>query len=191
MNAYEAYLINFLDPMVYDIRKRLSKRYPVRDSEGRWYKYQGLCDMSVEILESELRIWNSAYGTNFRLQVIHGEQKHSPRTLSKNWGLQHTWCQVSNGKAKVYVDPTSSQFQDLYKDIPDYYISNEKPKWFYPDRDNISMKGIFAVLNKWRLTYKTRKDGRTIIVREGVVNFIQYEIWGKISDALYKFNVRR
>lgn len=169
MTNHEGNLFNFLYPMVYDIRKRLAKAFPVNSPNTDWYKYTGLCNMSISILEKELQIYNDAYGTNFQLQVIHGEQAHHPRIESRYWKYQHTWCKVSNDTATLYVDPTSSQFQILYDDIPDYYISPEKPKWYLPDRFN------------WRFNKSN-----------GVIfEFFQFHIWAKVSDIIHKMVRRR
>lgn len=70
------------------------------------------------------------------IDFIHGEQRHSPKIDEECWGIEHTWISVRYKNITVYCDPTSSQFKWLWKDIPDYYVSTTKPRWFYPDSEN-------------------------------------------------------
>jgi len=70
------------------------------------------------------------------IDFIHGEQKHSKKIKEEDWYIEHTWLAIHWKHTTIYCDPTSGQFQNLYPDIPDYYISTRKPKWFYPDSEN-------------------------------------------------------
>lgn len=167
-----SHLMLTLDPMIYTIRKQLQNIYCTNIAGTTYYNYKGLCDEAIGRLSKEIRIYNEVYNTNYTIQVIHGEQKHSSIIPSKYWGYQHTWCSVSTGDYKVYVDPTSCQFKDLYDDIPDYYMAIEKPKWYYADRDNIRYKFGYSFLGD-------------------IIEVLQYKVWAKVSDLMHKFVRRR
>ena len=88
----------------------------------------------------------------------------------------------------IYVDPTSSQFSYIHDDIPDYYISTDKPKWYYPDDENPAWKGITKKINSLiRITRKINGNK----VHYGIIEFIQYEIWGIISDLIRSDELRK
>lgn len=70
------------------------------------------------------------------IDFVHGEQAHSTKIKEEYWGIEHTWIAVHYKDITVYADPTASQFKWLWHDIPDYYVSTRKPKWFYPDSEN-------------------------------------------------------
>ena len=72
------------------------------------------------------------------IKLVHGEQAHTPEIDESEWYMEHTWVEISlyDDPTIIYVDCTSGQFKYLYNDIPDYYISTEKPRWYLADRDN-------------------------------------------------------
>lgn len=129
--------------------------------------YTGLCNMACDMLRTELRdlCKKAEIETPLDYTIIHGELKHTPAVKSTDWYLQHTWGVVEFNGYEVYVDPTSSQFQDIFPDIPDYYISTQKPKWYYPDKRN------------WAFKFKN-------IIWYRIATFLQYEVWGRISDSI-------
>jgi len=87
----------------------------------------------------------------------------------------------------MYVDPTSGQFTRMYGYIPDFYISTREPKWCYPDEKNpVWSNSITSTLNKKIKipSSMTEENGKVIKFKEGIVEYFQYVLWGKISDSL-------
>ena len=87
---------------------------------------------NVEVLE-RVNLYDVA---GIQIEFIHGEQKHTTKLKPEYWGIEHTWLKVTMGKIVIYADPTCGQFKWLYKDIPDWYVSARRPKWFFPDIEN-------------------------------------------------------
>lgn len=173
---------------VVDTRKELRAKYKDIDTkDSEHYNFTGLCDEAVDIFAKYVKEYGYEFGVNIYVYIIHGEQRHNPAIPSKYWILQHTWCYMQIKSIRVYVDPTSSQFKWLYNDIPNYYVSTSPPKWYYPDRKNCAFSGLTSKLNKkFRIDYETEILGDKIRVNEGLIEFCQYEIYGRISDALRK-----
>jgi hypothetical protein len=165
-----------------EIRDEIAKEKDVNDSESGYYKYAGCCDQSVAMLEEKLSIWRG-----FHLRYLHGEQRHRIQTDPKYWPRQHTWARIEFNGRTIYVDPTSSQFQHIYDDIPDVYISDEPPKWYYPDNENpvYKQKSFTRWLNQ-RIVIKHRAKGWKKPVSDGLIQFIQFEIWGNIVKLIRK-----
>lgn len=82
-----------------------------------------------------------------------------------------------------YVDCTSQQFQDLYKDIPDYYISRKSPKWYYPDSRNPSWRGVLSRVNR---KFEVPIKQGDCVIKVGVVSFVQLDVMGVISDFIWR-----
>lgn len=146
--------------------------------------YAGLCYQATHMFLNRLEEICTENRIALEYRSIHGELKHNPRTESKHWHCQHQWCEVKLLGQRLYVDCTSSQFQDLYSDIPEYYISDKKPKWFYDDRRNpaYSKFGKRLVIRR-RIE---RADWGDTTVEDTLFEFIQYDIWGPISDFMRK-----
>ena len=178
-------LASLLYKMVLSIRRDLAVSYNV--VRGPYKNYEGLCYTSIEMLERKIKRFNNENNTNIELIKIHGEQAHSKNLISNYWHVQHTWAVVKLNNTKIYVDPTSSQFKDFYPYIPDFYISDKKPKWYYADRDNPRWNNICV---RWlndhigiKKTLRAR-NGSKYTVREGIIEYIQYDIYGKLCDML-------
>ncbi len=176
--------------MIREIRSDLAKEYDVFPG-GKNENYMGLCDIAVTRLIKQLEKYKEKRNISLVFKAEHGELSHSPICDSSHWPTQHTWCLVKRFDALIYVDPTSSQFKDIFPDIPEYYLSLEPPKWYLSDRFNRAYSGWTATLNKWKLTYKIRKDGKRMVVREGIVEFFQYSIWGGISDFIRRHFMKK
>jgi hypothetical protein len=178
-------LINIMKPIVLSVRKELAMDYNINSN---YYKdYTGLCDKAFTLFEEKIKEYNKANRTSIEVLHFHGEQRHSPRIDPKCWPYQHTWMGVMYDGIVLYIDPTSSQFKDLYNDIPDYYISPVKPRWFYSDRENPLWNGFTRVLNnKIRIKRKGEEDDIT----DGIIEFCQYEIWGGICK-IYRRLIKR
>lgn len=177
----------YIEPAVVSIREELAEKYDV--NSGTFHNYKGLCDKSIIMLIDKMNGIDVADISKLYVDPIHGEQSHHPRLESKKWHLQHTWAIVKIFGIEIYVDPTSQQFKDLYNDIPDYYISGTKPKWYYPDDDNPAWRGILNKVNdiiEIKHKMKNKSDNKHYVVHDGIIEFIQYEIYGKISDLLRK-----
>lgn len=177
INQFSMHIYQFakrvISPAIIKVRKDLSREYNVKS--GDHIRYAGLCYIACDKLINQLEESKKDLIFDFRYKRIHGEQKHSPRIKSKFWPIQHTWLEIyyedSMGKCTIYVDPTSGQFKDLYPEIPDYFILFEEPKWYYPDKNN----------PMWNIHFKNNSKSKRWMK---ICDFIQYEIWGRISDSI-------
>lgn len=183
-------LLTDVIPMIVEsVRDKLSKQYDV--TSGGCEKFSGLCDAASAEVIVRLKDYliNSGFTTpeDFVVMSIHGEQRHSTIIESKFWILQHTWVYLNISNTPIYIDPTSSQFDNIYDDIPSYYISTVKPKWFYPDQENPAWRGICGKINNIRfIPRKIIVNDEIYKAHDGIIEFVQYEIWGRISDAIRK-----
>lgn len=173
----ERFIKNDLNEIVKSVRNELKEF----NKDNKEFNFNGFCDVaSDELIIKIKRYMNDKFGIQVNIYKIHGEQKHTPRIPSSKWTLQHTWIAIVISSNVIYIDATCQQFQDMYDDIPDYYISEKSPKWFYPDSKN------------WVYGIKiTRWINRKIKIKhsfmgEGIIEFIQYSIWGNISDFIRK-----
>jgi hypothetical protein len=115
-------------------------------------------------------------GYNIKCDYVHGELKHTPKINSIYWSCEHTWVVMHAEKYTFYIDCTSSQFQWMFKNIPDYYISTRKPKWYLPDSENIAFSKL--KICKWLMNHKIKSMPVPI--------FFTYKIWAPISDLLHE-----
>lgn len=178
------------------VRAELSEKY---DIESKYKDFAGLCDEACNMLMARFKDMNNEYGNPVNLYIIHGEIKHSPIAKSKYWHIQHTWILACSNYPKIidgfkrslpcnmWIDPTSGQFKYIFDDIPDYLILRDAPSWFYPDRKNPAWNGFSGKINqKLVIHHKIKRNNETVRVSDGIIEFIQYEIWGKISDCIRK-----
>ena len=150
--------------------------------------YAGLCYEATQLFIENIQKSCEKKGLSFKFKSIHGEQRHTPKIPSNQWTAQHQWCWVEISGRRYYVDCTCEQFKHMYPDIPDYYISVKKPKWFIDDRSNIAFNGVTKWINL-KIVLKRRVeilDFGPMEVHDGIIEFIQYEIWGRISDGIRK-----
>lgn len=164
-----------IEKLVLQVREDLSKEYDVVNPESEYYQYRGLSDEALRRLFNYIDF--SKYKKHLVGHYVHGEQKHSPAIKSENWDHEHTWGEIYIPviDSSVYVDQTSSQFQWLYTDIPDYYISMNPPKWYYPDKKN----------PRWNLRILSSPKADKLYVK-----FI-YGTWGRLSDFIYKMKNKK
>lgn len=182
LNIIDILIKNDLIPIIENTREYIGSLY---DTSSEGYKYfKGLCDISCEeVIDTIKEKMFTKYSINdLNIHTIHGEQRHLPRILSKFWGYEHTWIVFKLSSYKIYIDPTSGQFKELYDDIPDYYISTIPPKWYIPDRKN----PIFG--NK---LFRSINDIITIKRNIGIIEYIYYDIWGIISDKIYNKKINK
>jgi hypothetical protein len=176
---------NIIIPAVIDIRDReLFEKYNVNEN-GYYRQYEGLCNEATTSFINRMNKLNNDIGTNIECKAVHGELKHNPLILSKYWSIQHTWIKMKVDKYTFYIDCTSSQFKWLFKNIPEYYISCKKPKWYISDsklpefrRDEFSQ-----MISKYTI-YTYDKNGYCGSIPLPV--FIRYKIWAKISDFIHR-----
>lgn len=172
---------------VLEVRKYIKAVYI--DKEEPWNKtYCGWCNEASELFMEKIETKFKKRGSKVETKRIHGEQAHNPISLSRWWPAQHTWCSVTVDNETWYVDCTSQQFQEWYEDIPDYYISKKKPKWYYSDSENLRFHGFTGWLEK-----KIRlNDGEELfedyIVKFdiGIISYIQRYVWAPTSDIVRK-----
>lgn len=188
-DAYKKYLEGLYEviiPVIGTVQHALSEKYNINDGENKSYK--GLCNEAVSLFKICINEVKDIFPESFDIVPLHGEQKHHPRIKSSLWSIQHTWCLMHFNETgiNIYIDCTCKQFEEYYKDIPEYYISDKPPKWFYWDGDNLSwsMIGFKKILNKLNeITKKSNKEG---IIKEGIIEFFQYNVWGRLSDIIHK-----
>lgn len=181
-----------IEKLILQVRSELSILYDV--DEGQEYEYfAGLCEISCERFEELISDLNDRLGTNLKVKRHHGEQRHTPLIESKYWPIEHTWASVTCGNVVLYIDITSSQFKYIYDDIPDYYISTSKPKWYYPDYDNWRFKGkvIKRLMNYRCIKHTIQINGEPLVINDSVAEVLQFDIWGRISDAIHRIFYNR
>ena len=185
------HMIDEVYDIVEDVRNKLSKEYDVGDGSS-FSRYNGLCDRAsiefINIYNSTYKSLISRYGCKpGDARAVHGELKHSLKCDSMYWPIQHTWVEIkiqNSDKTLLYVDATCGQFNDIFEDIPEYYVSIFKPKWYLKDGENIRFRKIpfyidrHIILHPWG-----RGDGDGSI---GIIEYIQFIIHGRISDFLRK-----
>lgn len=180
-NAYEMIKYN-----MWQVRRELEKHTVGSNPDNP--NYAGLCYQATSMFLEKMKESCEKRGIPLKFKSIHGEQRHNPNLHSTKWHFQHQWCWVDLLGKRYYVDCTCGQFKDLYDDIPDYYISIKKPKWFLDDRKNIAFNGFTKWLNQ-KIVIRRRivlTDMGKTEVHDGIIEFIQYEIWGPISDFIRK-----
>lgn len=170
--------------MVKTIRKEL-----LNDNDRPKYDdYVGLCDAVWEKLEKKINEHNNSYIMKemFKGQLIpfqlHGEMRHTSKINPDNWGYQHTWYAViwkqnnyneysipPSYKEIIYIDPTSQQFQWLFTDIPNYYISTIPPKWYYWD----SLNPTFIGIRRWFIN-RNKSNIKILLKEENVKSQNRY-----------------
>lgn len=184
--------------VVEDVRHELSLKYDVENKASNFYKYTALCDIACNMFKEHfMELHKAADPFTWFLKPVsikfdHGEQKHNPQLLSKYWILQHTWIEVEfvgkeKTKLKFYIDPTSSQFTDYYEEnlVPKYWVSITKPPYVVSDKRNLAFHPKLTKLLNENILVPTIYDGERR--RCGIIEFFQYEIWGRISDIIHKF----
>lgn len=173
--------------IVLEVRKDLAKRYDV-EKGSKYERYAGLCfEASTMLCKALERYATEKHMVFVDTEIVHGEQRHNPRIKSMFWPIQHTWARVVLNRQCLYIDATAGQFQYLYKDMPDYYISGKPPKWFYPDKKNPAWHWLTRRINKrFLIKHKLPGSSEGSTVSDGIIEFCQYEIWGKISDCFRK-----
>lgn len=175
MNSFTKPHITFRDmrfsviPIIDNIRKLLAERYDVTDKYSPNFNYRGLCNEACDMFTEKINIFNKRNKTDFKVIIFHGEQRHIANIDPDSWMEEHTWAGITNGHETIYIDITSQQFQWLYKDIPDYYVSTKPPKWFLPDNKNLYIY--------WY--------GRSKII-SNIIGIIQYIIWASICRTIRK-----
>lgn len=153
----------------------------VLKEDNKSFNFNGLCDVVSDKLIEKIKYYmDNKFGIQVKVYKLHGEQKHTPKIPSSKWTLQHTWVAMMIGNNVIYIDATCQQFQDMYNDIPDYYISDKPPKWFYPDSKNWVYGIKFTRLINRKIKIKHS------LMHEGIIEFIQYSVWGTISDLIRK-----
>lgn len=179
--------IKIIRPIVEKVRELLAAKYDVSE-KGKYPNYQGLCHEASMLVCSEINgLGTNPDGIRFMASTIHGEQKHTPKIMSTDWPIQHTWCEVYDRRLRgyIYVDATCGQFKDIYDDIPDYYIAVYPPKWFYPDRKNPAWRGFTKKLNRSiQIPFKPFPNN-DYVGHEGIIEALQYRVWGNISDLIF------
>ena len=206
LNLSEASMVRRIEhdiilPLVKEVRQNLEITHDMQEHPN----FTGLDNKASAMLVERLTSSEELKKTQiFDLEIVmvHGEINHKPFIPSRYWAMRHTWVEVGmNFEAKnleyrrvrdvyIYIDCTSQQFKHMFEDIPDFYISALTPHWFYPDRDNwVYKEDSFKWLNENIKIPIKKKDNRYCDDVIGLLEYCQYEIWGRISDWLGKNNI--
>lgn len=182
-------MLNEIFPfLIQAVRDELRKHYDVDNFFSDHFKFNGLCYSASQFMESALETWIEFYNEEcnqnetIEVNIIHGEQRHTTNLESKYWTIEHTWVSVKVFGTLYYLDPTSSQFEKMYDDIPPYYIGLEPPKWFIADKDNWRYKKPWKLLDKIRIKHKDQYGVHNI----HFTDYLVFVLWGRISDGIRK-----
>lgn len=157
------FIDNILIPRIIKIRKYYSDKYNIE--EGCFKNYRGLSyDMSIDLIKSLQNYFEKndelKYQLSYEADILQGHQKRCPRIESHDWMLKHTWVYVKIMNKPIYIDLSSQEFKNIYLDIPDYYISFKKPKWYSESSDN------------------------------KMINYLMNVLWNPISDSIHRIIYR-
>ena len=142
----------------------------------------GRYDYVIKLLAKELEFHMKEYkGITVHVYNEHGELRHTPAINSKYWVIQVKWLCMEYYGYRIYIDPVSSQFRHLLPDIPDWYVSLKKPKWYLSNGRNIGYSKIGIRINK-KLRVFTTIHGQKC--RVGLIEWLQYKVWATVSDVL-------
>lgn len=181
INKIEWFLALKLEKIVLDVRKELKRRYPHNGN------LTGLCDTATLMIIERVRNRDFLEELDIEICGIHGELSHTPMIPSRSWVREHTMCTLHVGNLVYYIDATCEQFRDISEDIPKFYISKDMPKWFYPDECNIRWNKLFNFINEHVYVKKTVEyNSDKLVVKCGIVEILQYDVWGHISDLIRK-----
>jgi hypothetical protein len=179
-----------IEDIVIDIRKKLAQMYDITSKE--YMDYSGLCNMAYDMIYDKMPYLKRNIDVDIELLRFHGEMRHNPKIKTQDWIDQHTWAGLRYNNVTLYIDPVSQQFKNYFPDIPDYYISYKPPKWYYWDRKNPAWNGVTKRLNeKVRIIHSSKFfDGMGVDrkVESGIIEYCQYEIWGRISQMIRKLS---
>lgn len=169
-------------PLVGRVRREVSWNFGAKDGENK--DYRGLCDVTViqmfAMFKENIAPLLDRQSIYYNLKMMHGEQKHRISLPTMYWAFQHTWARITIADTVYYVDPTASQFMDIYDDIPRYYISTHPPKWYYPDTKNPRFNKPWSFFEK-RVKIPTKDyDGSGI--RVPCIEYLQYFVWGGFAE---------
>ena len=193
-------LNDLLPDIVDEVRDELSEEYNVVNFWSDNFRYRGLCNKASEKIITKIKdelfniidnidINNIIDVDNFdindiidtSIEAIHGEQRHTFSLPSKWWACEHTWVHLRLLELDYYIDATCHQFQNIYDDIPEYYIGRTPPKWFLPDKENWLWKRPWKNINhKFHINHKDQYG----VHRMDIFDYFVYVIWGRISDKI-------
>lgn len=179
--------------IVETVRGELARSYDVENFYSENFRYNGLCNTAAFLVKAMFRSYMSFYNSisdkdeDYEVKIVHGEQRHTPNLESKYWACEHTWVAIRLLHQWYYIDPTSQQFQKLYDDIPEYYISTKPPKWYLPDKYNWRFSKFGKFLDKFKFKYKDEYGTHNI----SLTDYLVFIVWGKLSDKIGKINAGR
>lgn len=124
---------------------------------------------------------------DYRCDIVHGELRHTSQVASKYWMMEHTWLHIHLIHWDFYVDPTSSQFKDLFDDIPDYYVSTKPPKWYLMDWKNPRFHRLRWLDEHIRIPIRVNYGvpGEYHWYMYGCIQFLTFRVRGPISDIVH------
>lgn len=149
------------------------------NSLGDNKRFSGLCDLASSMIINEINKLNNDRIT--KCKTIHGELSHKYIFDSKDWILEHTLVEIVYDNITIYIDATSGQFIDKNTSVPRMYISTNKPWYMLLDEDNIIYKDCI-----WK-----KINNKFKIINIGIIEILQYDVWGFISDIFRFFWMRK
>lgn len=179
--------------IVTETREEIAQHFNVVDEDSPYYRYKGLCDYTCSLIKERIdNRFKESRRFSVECECVHGEQKHTPMIKSKFWPIQHTWLNITIGddvKYHIYLDPTIEQFRDLYDFSYAIYLEMCKPYWFYPDNENPLFTPLGKdINNNYYIRHRAVVNGNQMMINDGIIEFLQYEVWGRISDLIKFFH---
>lgn len=201
------YIDRVVKPILLKVRDELIAEKVGRGVCTDWFKlnfdFTGLCDEASSRIKEYLLEVNNKMKNPLIIDanLVHGELRHTTKIASENWLYEHTWLEVTISTmgyipsvsslptplfSTIYIDATCGQFNKVFNNtIPAYYISDKPEKWLYPDRSNpIWRRSILRTINekiRFSITCYADKTKHEV----GIIEFFMYEVWARISDAIY------
>lgn len=123
------------------------EKYSEGFNPNNYHSYIGLDESASNIFKEVIK---KLYKEE--TEIIHGYIAPHWRVKSSEWSKEHTWCKYKD----YYVDITISQFLPIIKNVPSFYISKKKPKWFTTKQKNQS-KLITSVYDRIHQTFYKEK----------------------------------
>ena len=174
-----------INSVLVDVNKFVSNfRKDVVDAGG-YEEYKVVMDKFYDGLTKYIL---QRYNINCNVYKVSGELKHSPVIFSKYWKTKRIWICLLYFDKWIYIDPFSIEVSKLIPEIPEYYISFKMPKWYLPLYKNKSYSTNLGIFLNHKFGVIKEEDGT--LVRYGIIDYLQYKVWGRISDWIHKIRYK-
>lgn len=183
-----------IDAFIRDLRKvvvRVCEEYKTKATTS-------LCDEAnaevigqMNSLVIDRAILDAPIKYDISVKVVYGTLLHTPRIKTELWCYEHTIACFEYRGIKVYADATAWKFSDILPEIPDYYIGIKPPWYMYLDAKNPAFHGWFGITRRVNEFIRfpvsfTDDRGGTSVGLVGAIEYLQYHVWGSISNEINK-----